>query len=218
MTYRYIYKITCTAGSFKDKFYFGQHTTRRKKDSYKGRGKLLVDYYKKYPRDYIKEIISYHNSQEELDNAEYDIIHPWLGNPMCLNICEGGKGKGFRYHTEETKQKLRGKPSWIKGKKMSEEFCKKVSESLKGRHLSKEQIQKIKEKNTGKKRTEEQKEHYRQATLGNVVSEETRKKISEANKLNHKNRIWINKDNVQKWINMSEYQKYISEGWNKGRK
>ena len=29
--YRYIYKITCTSGSFKDKFYFGQHTTEDSK-------------------------------------------------------------------------------------------------------------------------------------------------------------------------------------------
>lgn len=66
MTYRYIYKITCTAGSFKGKFYYGQHTTENLDDGYKGSGRKINDYYKKYPNDYIKEIISFHNSQEEL--------------------------------------------------------------------------------------------------------------------------------------------------------
>ena len=47
MTYRYIYKITCTNGSFKDKFYYGQRTTDIEpyKDEYKGSGKKLIDYY-----------------------------------------------------------------------------------------------------------------------------------------------------------------------------
>ena len=35
MIYRYTYKITCTAGTFKDKFYFGQHTTENLNDGYK---------------------------------------------------------------------------------------------------------------------------------------------------------------------------------------
>ena len=72
MIYRYIYKITCTAGSFKDKFYFGQHTTDNLDDGYKGSGRKIGNYYKKHPNDYIKEIISFYNSQEELNKAEYD--------------------------------------------------------------------------------------------------------------------------------------------------
>ena len=69
MIYRYIYKITCTAGSFKGKFYYGQHTTDDLDDNYKGSGKLIYDYYQKYPNDYVNEIISFHNSKEELNQA-----------------------------------------------------------------------------------------------------------------------------------------------------
>ena len=103
MTYRYIYKITCTAGRFKDKFYFGQHTTDNLNDGYKGSGHLITDYYKKHPNDYIKEIISYHNSQEELNQAEYDIIKDWLNNPICLNLIGGGNKGGV---TDEYRQKI----------------------------------------------------------------------------------------------------------------
>ena len=110
MTYRYIYKITCTAGTFKDKFYFGQHTTKNLNDGYKGSGKKLYCYYKKFTDNYIKEIIAFYDTQEKLNQAEYDIIHPWLGNEMCLNISEGGNFKPIctftgHNHTEETKRK-----------------------------------------------------------------------------------------------------------------
>lgn len=91
MTYRYIYKITCTQGSFKDKFYYGQHTTDNLDDNYFASGRKINDYKKKYGKEScIREIIAFYNTEEELNKAEYEIIHPWLGNEMCLNIGEGG--------------------------------------------------------------------------------------------------------------------------------
>ena len=117
--YRYIYKITCTAGSFKDKFYFGQHTTENMEDGYKGSGKLLLKYYKKYPHDFIKEIISFHDTYDELNEAEEKIVSLWLGHPMCLNLTEGcgrlpdnviersaASYTGYK-HTDETKELMR---------------------------------------------------------------------------------------------------------------
>ena len=102
MIYRYIYKITCTTGSFKDKFYFGQHTTDNLNDGYKGSGTKLKIYYKKHPDDYIKEIIAFYNNDEELNKAEYDIIHPYLNDKMCLNLKDGGNNVKY---TEELKKK-----------------------------------------------------------------------------------------------------------------
>lgn len=138
MIYRYIYKITCTAGSFKDKFYFGQHTTEKLDDKYKGSGRLISDYYKKYPNDYIKEILAFYNTQEELNQAEYDIIKPWLGNSKCLNIVGGGnKGEV----TEEYRQKMRevqiglqaGEKHPMYGKHHTDESKIKMSENRKGK-------------------------------------------------------------------------------------
>jgi hypothetical protein len=176
MTYRYIYKITCTTGKYNNHFYFGQHTTNNLNDGYKGSGKLINDYYKKYPNNYIKEIIAFYNTQEELNQAEYDIIHPWLGNEMCLNICEGGIGgphpawnkgipcseeekqhlsklfKGKR-HSEETKQKIsnsmKGKNTWMKDKNLSDEHKLHIAESMKGKNKW----------SKGRKLSEEQKQH-----------------------------------------------------------
>lgn len=162
--YRYIYMIVCMAGTMKYKYYIGQHTTNNLNDNYKGSGKLLLDYYKKYPNDYIKSIICFCNSQEELNNREYEIINSYLGDPMCLNISKGGYHCEF---TEEMKNKmsksLKGKPAWNKGLKMSSELVKKNSESHKGQ----------KPWNTGLTFS---------GFSGKQHSEETKRKISEAMK------------------------------------
>lgn len=190
MIYRYIYKITCTSGTFKDKFYFGQRITRKppENDNYKGSGRKLRDYYKKYPNDYIKEIISFHNSDEELNQAEYDIIHSWLNNDMCLNLMEGGGSSGLA--SIETKKKLSDSH---KGKKESEETRKKKSEVFKGnkhgfkighkinegRIWSESSLIKLSESHKGKQSPFKGKHH----------TEESRKKISES----HKGKIGSNK-------------------------
>ena len=143
MTYRYIYKITCTSGTFKNKFYFGQHTTKNLDDGYKGSGKKILNYYKKYPNDYIKEIICFCDSQEELNQREHEIIHPLLDDPMCLNIAEGGFGGNICIYTDEHKQKIsdtlkeyyKVHQHKLKGRKLSAEHIKKLSESHKGKHI-----------------------------------------------------------------------------------
>ena len=174
MIYRYIYKITCTKGSFKDKFYYGRHTTNNLNDGYKGSGKLLLNYYKKFPNDYKKEIISYHNSEEELNKAEYDIINMYINDPMCLNIAAGGHGGFTGKHTNETKEKMRGpRPNvipWNKGLKncYSEEVTNKMKEAWKHRTVS--DITKERMKEAAKHRP--------------PVSEYTKKKHSIASKNN----------------------------------
>lgn len=181
MTYRYIYMIVCMAGSMKYKYYIGQHTTTNLNDNYKGSGKLLLDYYKKYPNDYIKTIICFCESIEELNQREHEIIHPLLDDPMCLNIQEGGYHCEF---TEEMRNKmsksLKGKKAWNKGLKMSEEYCIKNKEAHLGHlpwntGLNKSGF-------SGKHHSEETKAKVSSKLKGRVVSEETRKKLSESHK------------------------------------
>lgn len=202
MTYRYIYKITCTTGKLKDKFYFGQHTTNNLNDGYKGSGIILQKYYKKHHKDYIKEIISFHNSQEELNQAEYDIIHPYLNDNNCLNLKDGGNQGTL---SEETKNKIsisnKGNISPNKGVKMTEEQKLKISISRKGKctgenhpfhnGLTKEHINKIAISNRGKKRSDETKKRFSEihkgqipwnkGITGNTLSEEHKNNIAKAN-------------------------------------
>lgn len=172
--YRYIYKITCTKGSFKDKFYFGQHTTSNLDDGYNGSGRMLVKYYKKYPNDYIKEIISFHNTQKELNQAEYDIISPWLNNPMCLNLKEGGGSTGkLSIKTKELlSKKFKGENNPNYGTHWSEERREKMMPI----------IEKLKISNKGRIPPNKGKkglyEAWNKGKYG-YLSEESRKRISD---------------------------------------
>ena len=206
MIYRYIYKITCTAGSFKNKFYFGQHTTENLDDGYKGGGTLIRRYYRKYPNDYIKEIISFHNSLEELNQAEYDIIHTWLNNDMCLNLMEGGGSTGSP--SEKTKkilseQKLgkpRTTPIWNKGLKGYN----------KGHTHSEETKRKLSE--IAKKRT-------KYAMQGKQHSEETKNILREKaiEQFSTHTYIWINNDVSSTRIDISNLDYYLKLGYKRGR-
>lgn len=186
--YKYCYKITLTKGSLKDKIYFGQHITNDLNDGYKGRGRKLIDYYKKYPEDYIKEIISFHNTIEELDKAEYDLIHPHLGKDYCLNLIEGGHVNRM---CDELKQKLsnskKGKTTWIKGKCHTEETKQKISNILKEKYTNNEI--KINCWNKGKTLTEETKQKMSESRkkyyLTHEVSKDTREKLSKIWKGKH---------------------------------
>lgn len=76
---------------------------------------------------------------------------------------------------EETRQKLIGRTCWNKGLKMSDEFCKKVSEAQIGKHLS-----------------EEHKRHISESEKGKLVSEETKQKMSNAQKKRFSNPEYVN--------------------------
>ena len=184
MRYYYTYRITCTSGSLKGHYYLGKHITSNLDDGYKGSGKIINDYYKKYPNDYIKEILCFYDNKESLANAERELIEPHLGDELCLNLTRGGNGGGTfgRVASEETKQKMseahRGKKrgyTWNKGKKMSDEFCKKVSLAKTGKSLSEEHKQKIRESaNAHPER------HITNGMKGKHHSEETKRKMSES--------------------------------------
>ena len=79
-----------------------------------------------------------------------------------------------------------------KGKLMSEESKKKLSEAKKGKHHSEEHKKKISESQKGKKRSEETKKKISEARKGKKRSEETKKKISGA----HKGKLWFNNGKV----------------------
>ena len=118
MTNRYVYKITCTSGKYKDHYYIGCHKTDNIDDGYKGSGKKIRDYFKKYPNDYIKEILEYFDNDEDMFNAEYLLIHPCLNDPLCLNIKEGGSGGSYKginkgiKHSNDWNEKV-SKNNWL---------------------------------------------------------------------------------------------------------
>jgi hypothetical protein len=151
----------------------------------------LKNYYKKHPNAYIKEIIDFYDTQDELNKAEYDIIHPLLDNNMCLNLRDGGNigtfsEESIKKMSESMKGKNKGHIPWNKGKHglqivwnkgikncFSEETRKKLSESHKGLKYPNRKSYSPSEE-TRKKISELHK--------GKIISEETRHKQSESMK------------------------------------
>lgn len=186
--YRYTYKITCTAGKFKDYNYYGCHKTANLDDGYKGSGKKLIDYYKKHPNDFIKEIVGFYDNDEDMFNAEYELIHPHLGEDKCLNYKEGGKGGSYK--------------GINKGIKHSAEWNKKTSDNEWLKHLDNPKYtevyikwrQSIKEVNSNPEKArnhskimkEYYKDHY-SPMKGYIYSEEQKQIISNSLKEYYKN-------------------------------
>lgn len=104
----YTYKITLLKGSLAGHYYYGQHRTKKLNDCYAGSGVIVSDYYGKYGKiehqTYIKEIIAFYNSKEELDIAEDELIKDkYITDPLCLNLVKGGRKPGVE--NEDTRNK-----------------------------------------------------------------------------------------------------------------
>ena len=163
----YTYKITLLKGSLAGHYYYGQHRTNNLEDSYCGSGSIIKDYLKKYPKiehqTYIKEIISFYNSLEELNKAEFELIgDKYNTDPLCLNLKAGGGGYIMKIQnkrkshicSEETKIKIGIKNKNNKarlGMKASKETREKMSKSSKGKIISEDAKQKMSEAKKGRK-------------------------------------------------------------------
>ena len=134
MTYRYIYKITCTQDVWNNHFYYGRHKTNNLDDGYKGSGTKLRLYFEKYPNDYIKEIVCYCESDKELCEKERYYINKYLRHPLCLNLIEFSSGGSKGPLSENTKKKISDS---MKGHKLSEETRRKISEAVRKKNYIK---------------------------------------------------------------------------------
>lgn len=93
--YYYTYKITLLVGEQKDHYYYGKHSTNNLDDNYRGSGRILVHYYRKYGhienKTYKKEILQFFKNDEELNEAERNLIGElYKTDPLCLNLKQGG--------------------------------------------------------------------------------------------------------------------------------
>ena len=126
-----------------------------------------------YSRSGLKEIGEYYNRPAceliFLTPADHRRLHK-LGKPS------GMKGKHLSAETRKKMSETR------KGKRFSESHKKKMSEAKRGKHHSAEARKKISESSKGKHLSEETRTKLSEARKGKHHSAETRKKISEARK------------------------------------
>ena len=183
----YIYRIT---NKINGKTYIGQHKYKKFDDSYMGSGIHLRRAQKKYGIENFEKEILYSRIQykETADDMEkFTIAKERALGKAEYNIADGGQGgalnKGRKLSEEWKKHISEGG----KGKKRSEETKKKLSEAGKNRHHSEETKKKLSE--AARNRTEEHKRKLSEAAKGRPSpmkgkhhTEETKKKLSELNK------------------------------------
>lgn len=132
---------------------------------------------KKYGWDNFEHNILFENlTEQEAKEKEKELICINKKLKISYNISDGGDG-------------VPGITGWNKGKHLSEEHKRKISESSigkpcwnKGGHLSEEHKRKIGDANKGKPMKPEVKEKLLKFHKGMPLSEETKRKISKTNK------------------------------------
>ena len=147
--YGYIYLIVNNVNGHT---YVGKRKLYKKawnEDNYMGSGKLLKPAQKKYGIENLEKfLITWTYSEEDAcEKEKFWIAHYKALGKAEYNIADGGNGGSAKGRTspmkgkclsEEHKRKiseaLKGKPSWKKGKHISEETKRKLSEFWKGRH------------------------------------------------------------------------------------
>lgn len=176
--HHYLYRVT---NLINDRFYIGVHSTHNLKDSYLGSGKRIKAEVKKYGElNFVREILSVHQNREEVLNAEKEILTAEiLSDPKCLNLKHGGEG-GWDFVNS------RGLNS-RKGKLVSDETRRKLSEARSDFEFSEEAKAKMSKNNWMK--SEKGKSFIINTLTGKRKTEEHKRNISESLKRRHQKKL-----------------------------
>jgi len=178
----YTYVVICTEGNYNGLYYFGKHQTRELNDGYICSSVKLRNYLKKHKNGYVRIILGYYNSLDELNLAEKTLIKSRKNDPRCLNIADGGDGGDTGYWNNVDRNsdsyKLRCKKLSIAAKERwssytdteREQICKKMSDNYTPHYTG----------HPGRIQSDEEKHNRSKSMKGHFVSEETRKKMSDS--------------------------------------
>lgn len=183
----YTYRITLLEGSLKSCYYLGQHITDDLNDGYCGSGRIVRDYYKKYEAiegvTYTKEILGFYNNQEELNQAEYELIGDlYKTDPKCLNLRAGGSQAGMCDETKLLLSKAQA-DNWL-DESYREMMHISLTEAANRPETKKRRSDAKKNNNNAKGsiRTNEMKKHQSEVHKELYKDEEYHKKVSEGTK------------------------------------
>ena len=193
-----MYYIYLIVNKVNGKTYVGQRKSSKEwyEDKYMGSGKLLAKAKKKYGiENFEKFLIQHCNTKEETNKAERFWIAEYRSRGKAeYNLANGGDGGNGKAN--------KGRASWSKGKHLSDEHKRHISEAKKGKpspnigkHLSEEHKIKISESHKcennpfyGKHHSDEAKQKISEAHKGNKYAkwthrtDEQRQRMSETSK------------------------------------
>lgn len=192
--FHYVYKTTRITDG---KFYIGMHSTDDMDDEYLGSGTRITRSIRKHGADkHVREILFTLLDRSQLCEKEKDVIASFRGNPLCMNLNEGGDG-GWDYVNENGLKPKPGHPSW-------ERIAEGVARG--NRHPSR--IQKnIERLGTG--------------MLGKKHSVETKRKLADSQtgrKNSQFGTVWMTRDGKSVKCPNTDVQELESQGWTRGRK
>jgi hypothetical protein len=221
--YHFIYKTTCQVNG---KYYYGMHSTDNLEDGYVGSGTRLWRSIKKYGRENFKiEILEFCSDRESLKKRERELINEeMLVDPMCMNLTLGGDGSWVGCNKKLTKEhyfnlgKLGG---FANLDKLSDDSLKRINDGCKkgGAKAFK-----------GLWRTNRKLmlEITNRAIIAANSQESNEKRKNTLKAINHQqgdknsqyNTCWIFNISLKrsKKIKREDIEKYLIEGWTKGRK
>lgn len=202
--YHYLYKTT---NLINNKFYFGMHSTSNLEDEYLGSGKRLRYSIRKYGKENFKiEHLEFFETREQLIEAEIKLINEnLLKDPLCMNLRLGGDG-GF-YSIEACRK---GAIEMNKIINSDPGFIFRRNERLKQyreKNLMEGKIISMYYNWIGKKHTSETKKKMKNSKINHGIGE----------KNSQYGTCWITNNIENKKIKKEELDKWISNGWFKGR-
>lgn len=175
--YHFVYKTTNLVNG---KSYIGKHSTKNLSDGYLGSGLVIMRAVDKYgSKNFKREILEFCSTLDEAYSREECIITDFdaVNSELFYNMTAGGKGnKGYvPIFTEEWKRKI---SESLKGKILTKEHRDNVSKGCKGREVWNTGKTGIYTKEVRNNISDGLKKYFKE----NGVSEETRLKLSKAGK------------------------------------
>jgi hypothetical protein len=220
--YYTIYKITHRLSG---KIYIGSHKTNIIDDGYMGSGKIIVSAIKKYEiENFRKDILVFYDTYDFVLQKETEIVtEEFLQRPDVYNLRKGGIG-GFDYinknglSSASSHGRIGGISTSIRLKNDSAFLISrgdKISSAMKTEHK------------TGVRNHT----HFgnadwsARATLLAKTPDAIIKRKETMSKIQHQQgaknsqfgKYWISNDTENKKIKKEELEKYVSEGWRRGR-
>lgn len=215
--YHFIYRIT---NNLNGKFYIGMHSTDNLDDGYFGSGKYLRYSIQKHGKDnHSIEILEHYFTREDLKSREKEIVNrELLSDPNCMNLREGGEGGDWSL-VNKSKKNLYGNNGKDGFGKQNLLLGSSLHDHLKSSGKSEEYRTTMSEKMKAKR--SECSELWKTAPL----SDDHKAKIATANsKLQQGSgnsqfgTCWINDGEESRKIKNDELQRWLDDGWIRGRK